>query len=209
MPHDPCRTPLIKPRERLGQLSIAKAAPAGHSAPMPKPSSARNTNRNQKVGAKPAIKLQSEYHRIEIISGMRRPTRSPSQPEHTAPTKRIHKVTVNTTATSVSGTPNSCEIGSIINRKIVKSNESRVQPSQAATQAYHWSFVGSFHHGIGFVISIAAIVVPPCYAAPALEPDLCTSELARGPPVIFTRPRVRRSEPCRGFPGRRIPPTRH
>src|SRR6266404_2713868 len=85
IPHDPCRTPLMNPRERIGQLSIAKAAPAGHSAPMPKPSNARNTKRNQKLGEKPAIKLQSEYHRIEIISGIRRPTRSPSQPELTAP----------------------------------------------------------------------------------------------------------------------------
>src|SRR6516162_711558 len=159
MPHDPCNSPLMKPRERIGQLSIAKAAPAGHSAPMPKPRSARNTKRNQKVGEKPAIKLQSEYHRIEIISGMRRPTRSPSQPEQTAPTRRIHNVTVNTIATSVSGTPNSCEIGSMIKRKIVKSKESNVHPSQAATQAYHWSLVGSFHHGTGLIISIAAMIV--------------------------------------------------
>src|SRR3974390_1677262 len=129
MPHDPCNTPLMKPRERIGQLSIANAAPAGHSAPMPKPSSARNKNRNQKVGEKPAMKLQIEYHRIEIISGRRRPTRSPSQPELTAPTKRLHNVTVKTTATSVNGTPNSCEIGSMIKRKIVKSKASRVQPS--------------------------------------------------------------------------------
>src|ERR1700747_1982193 len=160
MPHDPCSTPLMKPRERIGQLSIARAAPAGHSAPMPKPSSARNTKRNQKVGEKPAMKLQSEYHRIEIINGRRRPTRSPSQPEQTAPTKRIHKVTVNTTATSVSGTPNSCEIGSMISRKIVKSNESKVQPSHAATQASHWSLVGSFHHGMGFVSATTAAMVP-------------------------------------------------
>src|SRR6516162_2703018 len=148
----------MNPRERIGQLSIAKAAPAGHSAPMPKPSSARNTKRNQKVGEKPAIKLQIEYHKIEIISGIRRPTRSPSQPDATAPTNRIHRVTVKMMATSVSGTPNSCEIGSMINRKIVKSKESRVQPSQAATQASHWSLVGSFHHGMVFTVSTVAML---------------------------------------------------
>src|SRR5438552_12238359 len=104
MPHEPCNIPLMKPRERIGQLSIARAAPAGHSAPIPKPSSARNTKRNQKAGEKPAMKLQSEYHRIEIISGMRRPTRSPSQPEQTAPRRRLHNVTVNTTATTVNDT---------------------------------------------------------------------------------------------------------
>src|SRR5215469_10835632 len=157
MPHEPCNTPLINARERIGQLSIARAAPAGHSAPMPKPSSALNRNRNQKAGEKPAIKLQIEYHRIEIISGRRRPTRSPSHPEHTAPTRRIHKVIVKTNATAVSGTPNSCEIGSMISRKIVKSKESRVQPSHAATQANHWSLVGSFHHGTGLTISITAM----------------------------------------------------
>ncbi len=34
-----------------------------------------------KVGEKPAMKLQIEYHRIEIISGVLRPMRSASQPE--------------------------------------------------------------------------------------------------------------------------------
>src|SRR5437764_12506553 len=142
--------PLIKPRERAGQDSIASAAPAGHSAPMPMPSSARNRNRNrnQNAGERPAMKLQIEYHRIEIISGVLRPIRSASHPEPTAPTSRSHKVTLSKNATSVSGTPNSFEIGTMINRNIVKSNASSVQPSQAATQAYHWSFVGSFHPGI-------------------------------------------------------------
>src|SRR6516165_1327407 len=158
MPHEPCKTPLMNARERIGQLSIASAAPAGHSAPMPKPSNARNRNRNQKAGEKPAIKLQIEYHRIEIINGRRRPTRSPSQPEQTAPTRRIHKVIVKTNATAVSGTPNSCEIGSMISRKIVKSNESRVQPSHAATQASHCSLVGSFHHGISLVSATTVVI---------------------------------------------------
>jgi hypothetical protein len=53
----------MKPRERMGHVSIAKAAPAGHSAPIPMPSSARNRNRNQKVGEKPAMKLQIEYQK--------------------------------------------------------------------------------------------------------------------------------------------------
>ena len=107
------------------------------------------------------MKLQIEYHRIEIISGRRRPTRSPSQPEQTAPTRRIHRVTVKTNVTAVSGTWNSCEIGSMISRKIVKSNESRVQPSQAATQASHWSLVGSFHHGTGGTgLTISTVAMP-------------------------------------------------
>src|SRR3954466_6432757 len=154
-PQDPCNTPLIKPRERAGQHSIASAAPAGHSAPMPMPSNARNKNRNQKVGAKPAMKLQSEYHRIEIISGIFRPTRSASQPEAVAPISRSHSVSVKTKVTSTSGTSNSFAIGTMIIRKIVKSNASSIQPSQAATQASHWSLVGSFHHGIGFAVSTA------------------------------------------------------
>ena len=33
--------------ERAGQVSIARAAPAGHSAPMPMPRSARKRNKNQ------------------------------------------------------------------------------------------------------------------------------------------------------------------
>ena len=101
------------------------------------------------------MKLQAEYQAIEIISGFLRPIRSASQPDAVAPTSRIHNVIVNTAVTAVSGTWNSCEIGSMINRKIVKSKASRVHPSQAATQASHCSLVGSFHHGIGFATSTA------------------------------------------------------
>ena len=54
-----------------------------------------------------------------------------------APTRRIHRVKVKTIATSVSGTLNSLAIGTMINRKTVKSNASRTQPSHAATKAYH------------------------------------------------------------------------
>ena len=127
----------MKPRERVGQDSIASAAPAGHSAPMPMPSSARKKNRNAKVGEKPAMKLQIEYHRIEIISGVLRPTRSASQPDAVAPTSRSHSVSVKTAVTSVSGTLNSLAIGTMISRKMVKSKASSVQPSHAAHQAIH------------------------------------------------------------------------
>src|SRR5450755_3752888 len=68
-PQEPCRMPLMKPRERVGQDSMASAAPAGHSAPMPIPRIARKKNKKAKVGEKPAMKLQMEYHRMEIISG--------------------------------------------------------------------------------------------------------------------------------------------
>ena len=151
----------MKPRERAGQVSIASAAPAGHSAPMPMPSNARNSSRNQKLGENPAMKLQIEYHRIEIISGVLRPIRSASQPEAVAPSRRIHKVMVKTTATAVSGTLNSCDIGTMISRNTVKSNASSVHPSHAAIQASHWSFVGSFHHGI---FAALAVVVAIAYA---------------------------------------------
>ena len=169
-PHEPCRMPPIKPRERIGQVSIARAAPAGHSPPMPMPSSARNRNRKAKLGEKPAAKLASEYHRIEIISGILRPTRSASQPEPTAPTSRSHKVTDSTNATSGNGTLNSCEIGTMISRNMVKSKASSVQPSQAAHQASHWSLVGSFHHGIGFIASCMAVIaaIPPMLFAEAV-----------------------------------------
>ena len=93
------------------------------------------------------MKLHSEYHPIEIISGILRPIRSASHPEAVAPTSRIHKVNVKTAVTAVSGTLNSCEIGSMISRKIVNSKASNVQPSQAADQASHWSLVGSFPPG--------------------------------------------------------------
>ena len=101
------------------------------------PSIARKKNRNAKLGEKPAMKLQIEYHRMEIIRGIFRPTRSASQPDAVAPTKRSHSVMVKTTATSVRGTLNSCAIGTMMSRKMVKSNASRVHPSQAAHHALH------------------------------------------------------------------------
>src|SRR6202140_5922465 len=99
-PHEPCITAPIKPRERAGQVSIARAAPAGHSAPMPMPSSARNRNSKKKLGARPARKLQTEYQAIEIISGGLRAIRSASQPLEVAPNSRIHRGIVSTAATS-------------------------------------------------------------------------------------------------------------
>src|ERR1700738_5523083 len=133
--HEPCSTPLIKPRERIGHCSIAKAAPAGHSAPMPMPSKVRNTSRNSKVGENPAMKLQIEYQKIEIISGALRPIRSASQPDATAPTSRIQHGRASTHGTSLTGTPHSSAIGFMISRKTVKSNASRDHPSHAAHQA--------------------------------------------------------------------------
>src|SRR5215472_4787557 len=103
----------MKARERTGQVSIASAAPAGHSAPMPMPSSARKRNSRKKLGARPARKLQTEYQAIEIISGVLRPIRSASQPLAVAPRSRIHRVTVNTAATSGTGTLNSFAIGAM------------------------------------------------------------------------------------------------
>src|SRR6516225_6030737 len=78
----------MKPRERAGQDSMARDAPAGHSAPIPMPSSARKKNKNAKVGEKPAMKLHSEYQAMEIISGVFRPIRSAIQPAAVAPTRQ-------------------------------------------------------------------------------------------------------------------------
>src|SRR5262249_53597549 len=103
--------------------------------------------------------LQTEYQPIEIISGVLRPIRSASQPEAVAPTSRIHRVRVKTAVTAVSGTWKVCEIGSMISRKIVKSKESRVHPSQSATQASHCSLVGSFHHGTVAEAAGASVVI--------------------------------------------------
>src|SRR4029453_1472267 len=83
----------MKPRERAGHDSIASAAPAGHSAPMPMPSSARKKNRKANVGEKPAMKLQSEYHKMEIMSGALRPMWSAIHPAAVAPRSRSQSAT--------------------------------------------------------------------------------------------------------------------
>lgn len=113
------------------------------------------------MGEKPAMKLQMEYQRIEIISGVFRRTRSASHPDATAPKRRSQSVKVSTTATSVSGTPNSSAIGCMISKKMVKSNASRVQPSHAAHHARHCSVVGSLHHRIGPVAGMTAVKEDP------------------------------------------------
>src|SRR5260370_30563715 len=125
------------------------------------PSSGRNHKRNSKAGENPAMKWQIEYQKIEIISGVLRPTRSASQPDATAPSSRIHNVSARIQATSLTGTPNSSAIGFMISRKTVKSKASRVQPSQAAHHAYHWSLVGSFHQAIRAASTPVGIATPP------------------------------------------------
>ena len=115
---------------------------------MPIPSRARNRNSNPKLGARPASRLHTENHAIEIISGFFRPMRSASQPDAVAPTSRSQSVMVNTAVTAVSGTLNDWAMGNMSSRKIVKSNESSVHPNHAAIQACHWSLVGSLHQGI-------------------------------------------------------------
>ncbi len=98
-------------------------------------------------GGEAGDEVACRYHRIEIISGARRPNRSAIQPEAIAPTKRISMVRVPTKTTKVRSALNSLAIETISTRKTVKSNASSVQPSQAATNAYHWSLVGSLHQG--------------------------------------------------------------
>src|SRR6266446_3276839 len=202
--HEPCKMPLMIPRDRAGQDSIASAAPAGHSAPMPMPSRARNRKRKPKVGEKPAMKLQTEYQAIESINGVLRPTRSASQPDPHAPTRRIQSVIVKTAATSVRETPNSLEIGTMISRNTVKSNASSVQPSQAAHHAIHWSLVGSFHQGRLLVgPTVVALVIPPCVSD---EENTCpvTGEagldwMPRWGAEAAWRPGMRRTAAC-GLP---------
>src|ERR1043166_9332171 len=91
----------MKPRERAGQDSMARAAPAGHSAPIPMPRRARKKNKKAKFGENPAMKLHSEYQRLEIISGAFRPILSAIQPAAVAPTRRSHSVIVNTAVTEI------------------------------------------------------------------------------------------------------------
>src|SRR6516162_11945805 len=186
IPQDPCITAPIRPRERAGHDSIASVAPAGHSAPMPIPSTARTTNRNVKLGENPAMKLHAENHRIEIISGSLRPARSASQPEATAPTRRSHSVIVSTDATAVTDTPNSSAIGTMINRKTVKSKASSIQPNAPANQASHWSFVGSFHHGTATWESATATVITATPRAHAFDRRTDVAD-AHAPKVVSHR----------------------
>jgi len=81
--------------------------------------------------------LQTENQAIEIINGFLRPIRSASHPDAVAPISRIHKVSVKTIATAVSGTPKSLAIGTIIGSSAVKFNATSVLPSRVAHPMYH------------------------------------------------------------------------
>ena len=63
------------------------------------------------------MKLQAEYHKIEIISGARRPRRSAIQPAETAPMNAISIVSVPTSTTRVRSAWNSLAIGTIKTKK--------------------------------------------------------------------------------------------
>src|SRR5437879_12977109 len=116
------------------------------------------------------MKSQNEYQKTQTINCVQRPTRSASQPEATAPSSRTHNVSARIQATSLTGTPNSSAIGFMIKRKTVKSKASRVQPSQAAHHAYHWSLSGSRHQATRAASAPIAIAPSPTQAGSFLEP---------------------------------------
>ena len=76
---------------------------------------------------------------ISIISGMRRPKRSPSKPKINAPTGRIASVMVIAYPRSATLVPKSCAIGTITNVSRKKSNASSVQPRKQAMNVLRWS----------------------------------------------------------------------
>jgi len=67
--HDPLQDALIRPRDRVGHDSIARAAPPAIPRPCRYRAGARKRKRNQKLGEKPAMKLQIEYKRSEMHQG--------------------------------------------------------------------------------------------------------------------------------------------
>lgn len=97
--------------------------------------------------ARLAARSHREQPRMATICGFFRPMRSPSQPEAVAPERCIDKVIVTMDVTEIMDTPKCCEIKCMISRKTVKSNASRVPPSQAAMKAYHCALVASLYHG--------------------------------------------------------------
>src|SRR5215467_8528563 len=88
----------------------------------------------------------------------------------------------------------------MISRKTVKSKASKVQPNQAAHQAYHWSLVGSFHHGMLFTVSTAAIV-----HASSANVHLKRAYIAASHTQLAKPPSDRRPGPFPSSPGSRGP----
>ena len=149
-PHEPCRMPPIMPRERTGQVSIASAARPAIPPPC-RYRAARGTGTDRRKSARSQRQsCASEYHKIEIISGiLRRPGRR-ANPSPTAPTQpqpqchRQHERDLG-----------QWDVKFLRDRHHDQQEHGEVEgiecPTQpAAHQASHWSFVGSFHHGIGF-----------------------------------------------------------
>src|SRR5579859_2466076 len=107
---------------------------------------------------------------ISAISGIRRPKRSPSKPNISAPTGRIIKVTVMAKVIFEMLRPKSCPTGTRTKVRRKKSSASRVHPRKHATKVFRCSRVSDLKMRIASILEkdgparkVAEALVPSAY----------------------------------------------
>ena len=121
--------------------------PAAHSPPMPRPKSARSAKSIAYDVEKPLRKAKIENHSTDSISGSLRPQRSAAVPAIVPPTSRIISVTVPSRPASARSTVKLCWMSMMMKARMLKSNESTIQPRKTAQNARHCSRVTCRYHG--------------------------------------------------------------
>ena len=111
--------------------------PAAHSPPMPRPNSARIPNSTAYEGANPLRNAKSENQRTESIRGSLRPHLSAAVPAIVPPTSRIMSVTVPSAPASARSIVKLFWMSTTMNARMLKSNESTIQPRNTAQKARH------------------------------------------------------------------------
>ena len=116
------------PRRCAGQCSSVSGIPAAQTPPMPMPNRARIANSMPYDVEKPPRNENSEYQRIENISGPLRPQRSAAVPAPMPPATRKISVMVPSAPASALSTVKLRWMSTSRNVRMVKSKPSSTHP---------------------------------------------------------------------------------
>ena len=104
---------------------------------MAKPKAVRSTNSTARLGARPEASSSTENNRMSTISTGRRPNRSASMPNTSAPNGRAASVSMLATATAGTSVWNCLAMAENMNTIRKKSKASSVQPRKLAATTAH------------------------------------------------------------------------
>ncbi len=136
MAQELCMKPSALPRSFSFQVSDTSAAPLAHSPPIPKPRKMRNTANCANVCAKPHAAVKTEYTSTLSISARVRPHLSASTPKIRPPAADASSVSDCSDPAVAASMPSSLRTASSTSAYNMTSNESSIQPSEAATSDF-------------------------------------------------------------------------